>query len=173
MSFSPPSYVSATTGSAPPGGSASCLICHAMIASRTTPTLCVFVIPTGPSRNPLSCTHVVPVISPLPFSANHPANTGSGFLLPRGKMTVTPVRTGPGADDGLAAPVDDRGGADLDARDIGDRVERAGRSPDGDRQFARPRLRLRGGAKAEQEQRGSEPAAHDEIPQTRVSTRGP
>ena len=48
-----------------------------MIASRTTPTLCVLVIAMGPSRKPLSCTHVVPVISPLPFSANHDANTGS------------------------------------------------------------------------------------------------
>src|SRR5262245_17454218 len=50
---------------------------------------------TGPSSRPLSWTHVVPVISPLPFSVNHAANTGSGFALPRGCTTVTPVRTGP------------------------------------------------------------------------------
>src|SRR5579884_1648709 len=50
---------------------------------------------TGPSRKPDSSTHVVPVISPLPFWLNHPAYTGSGFAFPRGKMTVTPVRTGP------------------------------------------------------------------------------
>ena len=66
-----------------------------MIASRTTPTLCVLVIATGPSSSPLSWTQVVPVISPLPFSVNHAANTGSGLALPRGCTTVTPVRTGP------------------------------------------------------------------------------
>ena len=66
-----------------------------MIASRTTPTLCVLVIATGPSSSPLSCTQVVPVISPLPFSVNQAANTGSGLALPRGCTTVTPVRTGP------------------------------------------------------------------------------
>ncbi len=66
-----------------------------MIASRTTPTLCVLVIATGPSRNPLSFTHVVPVISPLPLSVDQAANTGSWFSLPRGWTTVTPVRTGP------------------------------------------------------------------------------
>ena len=66
-----------------------------MIASRTTPTLCVLVMATGPSSRPLSWTHVVPVISPLPFSVNQAANTGSGLALPRGWTTVTPVRTGP------------------------------------------------------------------------------
>src|ERR1700676_3475352 len=67
-----------------------------MTASRTTPTLCVFVIITGPSRKPDSSTHVVPVISPFPFSDHHPANTGA-FIesLPRGRTAVTPVRTGP------------------------------------------------------------------------------
>src|SRR5690242_12550202 len=67
-----------------------------MTASRTTPRLCVFVIITGPSRNPDSSTHVVPVISPLPLSDHDPANTGL-FIepLPRGITAVTPVRTGP------------------------------------------------------------------------------
>jgi L-aminopeptidase/D-esterase-like protein len=37
---------------------------------------------------------VVPVISPLPLSENHPANTGSAFSLPLGRIAVTPVRTG-------------------------------------------------------------------------------
>src|SRR5437763_768320 len=50
---------------------------------------------TGPSRNPPSSSHVVPVISPLPLSENQPANTGSFDPLPRGRMAVTPVRTGP------------------------------------------------------------------------------
>ena len=31
---------------------------------------------TGPSRKPDSSTQVVPVISPLPFCENQPANTG-------------------------------------------------------------------------------------------------
>jgi hypothetical protein len=66
-----------------------------MIASRTTPTLCVFVIAIGPSRIPDSWSHVVPVISPLPFSVNQAPNTGSLLALPRGWITVTPVRTGP------------------------------------------------------------------------------
>ncbi len=64
-------------------------------ASRTTPTLCVLVIIMGPLRNPESSTHVVPVISPLPFSVNHAANTASLDAFPRGWIAVTPVRTGP------------------------------------------------------------------------------
>src|SRR5207245_9571113 len=72
-----------------------CFTFHAITASRTTPTLCVFVIITGPSRKPESSTHVVPVISPLPFSVNHAAKTPSFDSLPRGRTAVTPVRTGP------------------------------------------------------------------------------
>src|ERR1700730_4376540 len=98
MSLSQPSQVSPTTGSdhqypvvsAPP-----CASRHWMMASRTTPTLCVLVIANGPSRNPDSSTHVVPVISPLPFSENQPAKTGSFDRFPGGIITVTPVRTGP------------------------------------------------------------------------------
>src|SRR5712692_2062011 len=75
-----------------------------MTASRTIPTLCVLVIITGPSRNPDSSTHVVPVISPLPLSENHPANTGSDDSLPRGRMAVTPVRTGPEPTTSLPLP---------------------------------------------------------------------
>src|SRR5262245_2735518 len=67
-----------------------------MIASRTTPTLWVLVIATGPSRKPDSSTQVVPVISPLPFCENQPANEGlASVSAPRGRITVTPVRTGP------------------------------------------------------------------------------
>src|ERR1022692_3769876 len=47
-----------------------CLTFQAMTASRTTPTLCVLVIMTGPLRNPESSTQVVPVISPLPLRVN-------------------------------------------------------------------------------------------------------
>src|SRR5215470_4606049 len=96
MSFNQPSQVSATTGK--PQGCIvlpNCRNCQAITASRTTPTLDVFVIITGPSRKPDSSIHVVPVISPLPLSENHPANTGSFDDLPRGWIAVTPVRTGP------------------------------------------------------------------------------
>ena len=72
------------------------MILQAIVASCTVPTLCVFVIMTGPSRKPDSSTQVVPVISPAPFSANQPAKTGSlSVALPRGTTAVTPVRTGP------------------------------------------------------------------------------
>src|SRR5665647_3120802 len=50
---------------------------------------------TGPSSMPDSSIHVVPVISPLPLSVNHPANTVSPRRCPRGRIAVTPVRTGP------------------------------------------------------------------------------
>src|SRR5437016_14533083 len=67
-----------------------------MTASRTTPTLCVLVIITGPSRKPDSSTQVVPVISPLPFRDHQPAKTGLLIeSFPRGSTAVTPVRTGP------------------------------------------------------------------------------
>src|SRR5580698_4333846 len=99
MSFSQPSQVSATTGSdhqAPVASAGPCATRQAMTASRTTPTLWVLVIITGPSRKPDSSTQVVPVISPLPFSENQPANTGfDRESSPRGNTAVTPVRTGP------------------------------------------------------------------------------
>src|SRR5215469_9956324 len=66
-----------------------------MTASRTTPTLWVLVIMTGPTSRPDSSTQVVPVISPLPLSDHHPAMTASSKFLPRGRIAVTPVRTGP------------------------------------------------------------------------------
>src|SRR5271163_3237331 len=72
-----------------------CFTFQAMTASRTTPTLCVFVVITGPLRNPESSTQVVPVISPLPLSVNQAAKTASLLALPRGWIAVTPVRTGP------------------------------------------------------------------------------
>src|SRR5580692_4771297 len=99
MSFSHPSQVSATTGSDHQSSSGPGLPCatrHWMTASRTTPTLWVLVIITGPSRKPDSSTQVVPVISPLPFCVNQAANTGfDKESRPRGSTAVTPVRTGP------------------------------------------------------------------------------
>src|SRR5207244_6716617 len=75
MSLSQPSHVSATTGKLhqyPVVSAAPCLIRQAITASRATPTLCVFVITIGPSRKPLSSSHAVPVISPLPFRLEQP-----------------------------------------------------------------------------------------------------
>src|SRR5437763_12416179 len=98
MSFKYASQVSATTGSDHQYCSASGsprLTFQRMTASRTTPTLCVFVIMTGPSINPESSTQCVPVISPLPFKLKKPPKTASRESLPRGRTAVTPVRTGP------------------------------------------------------------------------------
>src|SRR5450759_341607 len=101
MSFNSPSYVSATTGRAQKtsgsfgnGSNILFLYSHSITASLTTPTLCVFVIIIGPSKNPDSSTQVVPVISPFPLRVYHPAKTGS-YFFPLGKIAVTPVRTGP------------------------------------------------------------------------------
>src|SRR5216684_7161576 len=95
MSLRNPSHVSATTGSDQACDVCPCSTDHLIEASRTTPTLCVLVIRIGPSRNPASSIHVVPVISPFPFNENQPANTWSFEVLPRGRIAVTPVRTGP------------------------------------------------------------------------------
>src|SRR5947207_14026240 len=99
MSLSQPSQVSATTGSdhqAPVASAAPCATRQAMTASRTTPTLWVLVIITGPSRKPDSSTHVVPVISPLPFWEYQPTTeTRCMEANPRGSTAATPVRTGP------------------------------------------------------------------------------
>jgi len=93
MSFSEPSHVSATTGSAKRKSSQCLSTAQLMTASRTTPTLIVFVIITGPQRNPDSSSQCVPVISPLPLNEKCPAHTGvARGCLPRGRMAVTPVR---------------------------------------------------------------------------------
>src|SRR5262245_38293043 len=105
MSFSQPSQVSATTGKPQ-----ACAVlpaffnCQAITASRATPTLCVLVMTTGLSRKPDSSIQVVPVISPLPLSEYQPAKTGSDDCLPRGKIAVTPVRTGPPPTSSLPSP---------------------------------------------------------------------
>src|SRR5258708_18396485 len=99
MSLSQPSQVSATTGSDhqyPLASGGPWAMRQALPASRTTPTLCVLVIITGPSRKPDSSTQVVPVISPLPFCAYQPAKEKRCMdAAPRGSTAVTPVRTGP------------------------------------------------------------------------------
>src|SRR5262249_34614412 len=56
--------------------------------------------------SPDSSTQVVPVISPLPLSENQAAKTESLSLddVPRGRIAVTPVRTGPLPTSSLPAP---------------------------------------------------------------------
>src|SRR6184192_1336500 len=134
MSLSPPSHVSATTGS----DHSSCSrrpwrSAHSITASRTTPTEWVFVISTGPHRNPDSSTHVVPVISPLPFIVNQPANTGSSESLPRGKIRDA-CPDGALSHDELAVSLHQRAVADFDAADIRDGVEGPGRAFERDAQ---------------------------------------
>ena len=97
MSLSRPSHVSPTTGSdhrrSP---DRRCATACATRASRTTPTLWVFVMPIAPPSRPASRIHSSPVSSPLPLSRWQPANTGSAQTSPSwGRITVTPVRTGP------------------------------------------------------------------------------
>ena len=100
MSLSTPSYVSPTTGSDQVASSSRESTDAATSASRTTPTLWVFVIATGDVSSPDSRTHSSPVSSPLPLRRWQPAKTGSRQRSgPRGQTTVTPVRTGPCADD--------------------------------------------------------------------------
>src|SRR5712691_9074574 len=72
MSLRKPSNVSPTTGSDQASSSAE----TAAIASRTTPTLNVFVMPIGVVRSPDSRTHSSPVSSPLPLSRWQPAKSG-------------------------------------------------------------------------------------------------
>ena len=78
MSLSVPSHVSPTTGRLHASSAMSPRrIAHAISASRTTPTECVFVSPIGVVSRPDSRTHSSPVSSPLPLSRWQPANTGS------------------------------------------------------------------------------------------------
>jgi hypothetical protein len=97
MSLSTPSHVSPTTGryqSSPTLRSARA--CSRASTSRTWPTLCVLVSPTGELSSPDSATQLSPVTSPLPLSTWYPANNGCADRLPGcGRITVTPVRTGP------------------------------------------------------------------------------
>jgi hypothetical protein len=97
MSFRSPSYVSPTTGRYQRCSSGETVrAAAAMSASRTTPTECVFVSPMTVVRSPASRIHSRPVSSPFPFRRWQPANAGSAQGSPApGKMTVTPVRTGP------------------------------------------------------------------------------
>src|SRR5258708_3734997 len=60
------------------------------------PTACVFDSTTGRLNDPASSIQVVPVISPLPLSEYQPAAHGCPTpSRPRGRIAVTPVRTGP------------------------------------------------------------------------------
>ena len=93
-----------------------------MTASRTTPTLWVLVIMTGPSRNPDSSTQVVPVISPLPLRVNHAGEDGvvAGFAARMNRGDAGANRAF--ADFQFAFAGDQRGVADLDSLHISDGI---------------------------------------------------
>ena len=126
MSLRAPSYVSPTTGSAQIASRMSWARAAASTsASRTTPTLCVFVMPIAPPSSPASRIHSSPVSSPLPLSRCAPAKTGSVQMSPScGTTTVTPVRTGPVAWLQRTLPGDEGRVPDANAGDVGDGVER-------------------------------------------------
>src|SRR5215471_18955618 len=149
MSLRNPSHVSATMGYAnqPSVNTLVPLVrwfftSHARYASRTTPTLCVLVIMTGPSRNPDSSTQVVPVISPFPFSENHPAKTELPMpFLPRKNCGDT------GSDRAFANlefsfTGNQSGVANKNSRDIGDGVAGTGSAVKRNAEIASARLRF-------------------------------
>ena len=97
MSLSTPSYVSPATGRLHRSSKSGAFrTSHLTVASRAMPQEWVLVIVIGLSHAPHSSIQSSPVISPLALSAWLPAATGTPAPdLPRGRMAVTPVRTGP------------------------------------------------------------------------------
>ena len=95
-SLSSPSQVSPTTGMAHSGEApARSAIAAPTRASLTVPTDQVLVSAIGPFSIPHSATSVRPVSSPTPETRWNPANLGRSQGSGPGRMTVTPVRTGP------------------------------------------------------------------------------
>jgi hypothetical protein len=139
MSLSPPSQVSATTGS-DQSQSGWCRTVHWMVPWCTAPIEEVLVIITGPPSHPDSSIQVVPVISPLPLRVNQPANTGIPEVFPLGRIAVTPVRTGPFPTVIFPSPRIRVTIPDLDAGHIGDRIQRPGHSILGNAEIACPGL---------------------------------
>ena len=88
------------------------------------------------SRTPRA--RCVPVISPLPFSENQPAEAPDrrGSSLPRGRIAVTPVRTAC-----LRIRWRSASSGRPHARHVGDRVQRARRAIERDAEIARARRR--------------------------------
>ena len=119
-----------------------CLTFQAMTASRTTPTLCVLVIMTGPLRKPESSTQVVPVISPLPLSVNHAAKTASLLAFPARMNGGDAGANRAFADFEFAFAGDQRGVADLDSFHVGDGIVGARSSIEWNAQIAGARLGL-------------------------------
>ena len=140
MSLSRPSYVSPTTGSDQATRGPACSTETATSASRTTPTLCVLVIATGPVSIPDSRTHSRPVSSPLPLRRWQPAKTGSCVAVRVRRHDdghAGPDRTL--ADDERSVALDDRGVPDPHAGHVGDGVEGSrAAAPDGDAEVTRP-----------------------------------
>src|SRR5260221_1593056 len=112
-----------------------------MTASLTTPTLCVLVIITGPSKKPDSSTHVVPVISPLPLRDHQPANTGLLIeSFPRGRIAVTPMPIGPLPIWSFPSPGMRVVWPTVNAGDVGDGIEWAGCAVERNAKIAGARL---------------------------------
>ena len=142
MSFSVPSQVSATTGSDHGWNIFPCFTDHAIAASRTTPTLCVLVMKTGPSMKPAFLD---------PGRAGHLAV--AVLREPAGEHRIV-RRLAARKDHGHAGPhrtlahleraltANDRGHADLDAAHVGDGVERTRRAVERDAEVARARFVL-------------------------------
>ncbi len=114
-----------------------------MTASRTTPTLCVLVMRMGAPSAPDSSSHVVPVISPLPFSVCHAPKTRPRKVFPCGRIAVTPVRTGPRPATSLPSPETSVVCPTSTPFTSVIAFERAGRPLERHAEVARPRLRLR------------------------------
>ena len=90
-------------------------------------------------EEPDSSTQVVPVISPLPFSANQPAKEKRWMeSRPARQDRGDPGAHRPLADHQLAAAGDERRVADEDAGDVGDGIQRAGRAVEGHAEVAGP-----------------------------------
>ena len=93
-----PSQVSPTTGRIPPSSSSrdAPRAAHLTSPSYTAPTLRVDVSAMGDRSIPDSRSQCIPVTSPQPLRTWNPADSGSLHGSPGcGRITVTPVRTGP------------------------------------------------------------------------------
>ena len=134
MSFSRPSQVSPTTGSAQydvPNGSGP--TASRMIPSRTTPTECVFVIPIGAGQlaglaDPLEPGQLAVAVEAMAAGVER---LGPDVAVVRhDHRHAGPDR--PLADDERAVAPDERRVADPDARHVRDRVGRARPAPPDD-----------------------------------------
>ena len=114
-----------------------------MMASRTTPTLCVFVMRDRPLEvaallDPRRAGHLAVAVEREPRREHR-----IGVRLAARMHDGDAGANGALSDHQLAAAGDERRVSDLDAGDVGDRVERAGRPADRQLEVVLARLRLR------------------------------